>query len=289
MNAPVVVAVDGSKDGRRALHFGIALATAYDAPLRLVHVRHENVLEAPMMPMFPDPLLKEVAVQVLHHALADTQRMGWRGPTPETVLAWPPRVAALVDHTGDSRCVVLGSRSAPVQHLLTGSTTNGVAAHSSVPVVCVPSGWDESAGLHRIAVGVECSEEAQPVIEGAVALGHVLGAQVLVVHAWRPIGQYDAAIGGRAVAERWAAASQPVLENLVEPVRAASPDVKIVVELRYERPVVALHELSRAHDLLVIGRHGRHTRLSPRLGTTARTVIRTSECPVVVVPAAQGD
>jgi nucleotide-binding universal stress UspA family protein len=56
------------------------------------------------------------------------------------------------------------------------------------------------------------------------------------------------------------------------------------VDLRFERPVVALHELSQTCDLVVIGRHGHHGRFSPRLGTTARTVIRTSASPVLVVP-----
>ena len=39
-------------------------------------------------------------------------------------------------------------------------------------------------------------------------------------------------------------------------------------------------------DLILIGRHSEHARFTPALGSTARTVIRTSERPVVVVPAA---
>ena len=76
------------------------------------------------------------------------------------------------------------------------------------------------------------------------------------------------------------------MDTLVEPVRSRHADVKIDVELRYDRPVVALHELARSSDLILIGRHAEHARFTPALGSTARTVIRTSERPVVVVPAA---
>lgn len=153
MSAPVVVAVDGTADGRRALRYGIDLARTYDAPLRLVHVRHDYVVMTPMMPLFPDPSLDEIALRVLHEAQGDAQRMGWDGQDPETVLARSPRVPAIGDHSGDARCVVVGRRSSVAQHLLTGSTTNGVAAHASVPVVCVPDTWDPEVHFDQISVG----------------------------------------------------------------------------------------------------------------------------------------
>ncbi|MEP7088503.1 MAG: universal stress protein [Nocardioidaceae bacterium] len=285
MSAPVMVAVDGTTEGRRALEAGIELAVAYDAPLRLVHVRHENVVVAPMMPLFPEPALQEVATRVLHEALADAYRMGWRGETPETILARPPRVAALVEHGQDACLVVLGTRSSSSEHFLTGSTTNGVAAHCAVPVVCVPARSEDAAPHHQVGVGVECTVEALPVLEEAAALAARLGSPVVVMHAFRPAGQYDAAIGGRAFAGEWETRTRPVAEELVDQVRAHHPDVKMRVELVYDRPVVALHELSQVSDLLVVGRHGHQSRLGMRLGSTARTVIRTAGCPVVVIPA----
>jgi nucleotide-binding universal stress UspA family protein len=286
VSAPVVVAVDGTADGRRALRYGVGLATAYGAPLRLVHVRHDNVVMAPMMPLFPDPSLDEIATRVLSDALGDVRGMGWRGEEPETVLARAPRVPAIIDHARDARCVVLGRRSSVAQHLLTGSTTNGVAAHATVPVVSVPDTWDPEVRYGQIAVGVDFSQRAAALVETAAAMAHDLGgAHVVIMHAWRPVGEYDAAIAGRAFEERWEKETGPAIAEIVDPVRTRHPDVKIDVELRYDRPVVALHALTRASDLLVIGRHSEHARYTPALGSTARTVIRTSENPVVVVPA----
>ena len=287
MSGPVVVAVDGTADGRRALRYGVDLASSYDAPLRLVHVRHDDVVLAPAMPLFPRSALEEIAARVLRDAVDDTRRMGWKGEEPETVLARPPRVPALVDHSGDARCVVVGRRSSRAQHLFTGSTSSGLAACSTVSVVCVPESWDPEVRFDRVTVGVECSDTSAPLVEAAVEIAHDLGAHVVVLHAWRPVGLYDAAISGRAFEDRWEEQTRPFIDRIVDPVRIRHPDVKIDVELRYDRPVVALHEIAEASDLVVIGRHrDDHARFTPALGSTARAVIRTAEHPVLVVPPA---
>lgn len=285
MSSPVMVGVDGTAEGRRALEVGIELAVAYHAPLRLVHVRHENVVVAPMMPLFLETTLQEVATRVLHEALADAYRMGWRGETPETILARPPRVAALVEHGRDARLVVLGTRGSASEHFLSGSTTNGVAAHCAAPVVCVPGRGEDAVPRHQVGVGVVCTVEALPVLEEAAALAARLGSSVVVMHAFRPVGQYDVVIGGRAFAGEWETRTRPVAEELVDQVRTHHRDVKMRVDLVYDRPVAALHELSQVSDLLVVGRHGHESRLGVQLGGTARTMIRTSGCPVVVIPA----
>lgn len=284
MTGPVVVGVDGTDEGRRALRYGIGLARAFDAPLRLVHVRQENVLLAPMLPMVPDPTLLEVAQDVLDEAVRDAREMGWTGVGPEAVVANAPRVAAIVDAAHDARCIVLGTRSSRTDHLLTGSTSNGVAAHADVPVVCVPGAWDPDVRFHQVTVGFDGSPDSVPVVEAAAGPALALDSPVRVLHAWRPLEQYDAAIGGHSFAQRWEQETRAAVEKMVEPVRAKHPNVKFDLELSYERPVVALHTSSQDSDLLVIGRHGRHVRFGPRLGTTARTVIRTSACPVLVVP-----
>jgi hypothetical protein len=52
----------------------------------------------PMAPLFPQSALDEVAAAVLHEALNDVRRLGWRGAEPDTVLAQAPRVPPIVEH-----------------------------------------------------------------------------------------------------------------------------------------------------------------------------------------------
>ena len=287
MNAPVTVAVDGTGAGRRALRYGVDLASSVGSPLRLVHVRHENTVLAPMLPLLPDPTFDEIAQRVMAAAVAEARQLGWTGPAPEAVRGKAPRVPAIVEAARGSRCVVLGTRSSTPAHLFTGSTTNGVAAHADVPVVCVPERWDPEAHYRTVSVGVACDSTATPVLEAAAASAQDMDAALQVVHAWRPAGQYDAAITGRSYVKGWEQQMRGVLDDLIRPVRAAHPQVKIDVQLDYERPATGLHRLSESSDLVVVGRHavpGWQSHLGPRLGSTARTVIRTSACPVLVVP-----
>ncbi len=213
-----MVAVDATADGRRALRHGIDLARSYDAPLRLVHVRHDTVVLAPTMPLFPEQALEEMAARMLHEALHDTRWMRWKGEKPETGLARPPRVPAIVDHSGETRCVVVGRRSSQAQHLFTASTTSGLAAHSTVPVMCVPESSDAEVRFDRVTVGVDCSDTSAPLVEAAAEIAHDLGAHVVVLHAWRPVGLNDAAIGGRAFEDRWEQQTRPFIDRLVDPV-----------------------------------------------------------------------
>jgi nucleotide-binding universal stress UspA family protein len=287
MNAPVTVAVDGTEAGRRALRYGIELAASVGSPLRLVHVRHENIVLAPMMPLLPDPTLDEIAERVMSAAVADARQLGWTGPPPEMVRGRAPRVPAIVEAARGSRCVVLGTRSSTPAHLFTGATTNGVAAHADVPVVCVPERWDPAVHYRTVSVGVACDATATPVLEVAAAVADDMEAVLQVVHAWRPAGQYDAAITGHSYVERWEQEMRAVIDDLIRPMRAAHPQVKMDVQLDYERPATALHRMSEGSDLVVVGRHAApawQAQFGPRLGSTARTVIRTSSCPVLVVP-----
>jgi nucleotide-binding universal stress UspA family protein len=267
VTAPVVVAVDGTEDSRRALQVGIDLATRRAASLRLVHVRHDNIVVNPMAPLFPESALDEIAATVLDECLEDVRKSGWHGPEPETVLARAPRVQAILEQARDASFVVLGVRAAPARHLVTGSTTNGVAAHSTVPVICVPGGWSPHVQHARVAVGTDGTEDSIAVVAKAADMAEQLGADLVVMHAWRPTGQYDAVISERAYEGRWEQQSRPVVDAVVDAVQAGHPDVKINVQLCFTRPVVALHELSHTCDLMVIGRHSASHRLTPMLGT----------------------
>jgi hypothetical protein len=69
----------------------------------------------------------------------------------------------------------------------------------------------------------------------------------------------------------------------------SNPQAKIDVELRYERPVGALHEVSQFNDLLVSAATATPCASPPSLSTTARTVIRSSECPALMIHASHSD
>lgn len=281
----VMVAVDGSEDGRRALRYAVREAMHLDAILRIVHVQQQIVVLAPMMPLIPDPTLYEVAAQILKHAEDEARQLGYGGPELESVLATGPRSGALLANSTEASFVVVGRRSSRMKHLVDGSTTSALAAHASAPVVSVPETWQPTSPPRElVAVGVDESGYSAGVLRAAWAAAASRGAKIEVVHAWRPMYEYDVAIGTRALADAWTETTRTTLTQWVRD-NAPDEDVEWTVRPQYESPTVALHAASDTADLLVLGRHGRDRRHGLGLGSTVRTMLRASRCPVMVIPS----
>ena len=248
----VVVAVDGSPDSDRAVRFAVGEAQRRGHGLRLVHVESQSSMWAPIPSAWPTVTFREVAGAVVKTAAYEARMFGWSGSEIDLVIAHGPRRPAILEHTADASCLVIGRRSSTVDHVLTGSTTSSLAAHADVPVISVPKSWDPDVRYGLVVTGVDVCrcDEGRDVVSAAFAEAAARGSRLELTHAWRPDGVYDVAIGAN------------------------------------ERPALALHDISEHADLLVVGRHGHDSRAHRSLGSTARAVLRSSRCPVMVVPTA---
>ena len=282
---PVVVAVDGTEDGDRALSYGVSEARRCDCGLRLVHVPHETIPMAPMLPMFSGPMLHEVGAQILKDAEGRARALAGDEMPVEVVLEHGPRVAAILAASEGARVIVVGPRPPSLAKLVVGSTTTGLAARADCPVICVPRDWAPATRHPRVVVGVDGSPASGAVLDAAFAAADDRRAELVVLHAWRPSGQYDAVIGGRAFVREWVETAQRELAELVAGRRERHPDVTTRLELRYQRPAVALAEMAHGADLLVLGRRGHGAPLGLLLGSTVRALVRAEVCPVEVVPS----
>jgi nucleotide-binding universal stress UspA family protein len=279
-----MVGVDGSEDGLRALRYAVQEAARLGASLRLVHVQQGLVVMAPMMPLIPEQSLHQIAADILKRAEQQARQFGYEGPDLEVVLAQGRRHHALLDNSKDASYVIVGRRSSPLQHLVSGSTTSSLAAHASGPVISVPETWEPRPPVGVVAVGVDESDYAAGVLRAAWAQAQARGARLQVVHAWRPLQEYDVAIGARVLASDWTRTTRDSLSDWVSGIVPAG-EVEWAVRPQYESAAVALHEASESADLLVLGRHGHGRKHGLGLGSTVRTMLRTSPCPVMVVPA----
>ena len=280
----VVVGVDGTDDGVRALRFAVAEARRRHGFLRIVHVQPEGLSGAPSpsVPLVPESSWHEVAAGVVKDAEDEARRLGYTDPHLEGVLATGPRRRVLVEQSDGAACLVLGTRTAPFEHLVAGSTTAGVAAHATVPVISVPHTWDPADPYRRVVVGTDAPELSR-VVEVGFAAARERRAALDVLHAWRPTAPYDAAIGSRVLADTWGAAVKAALGQAIAD-SGTDYGVPWTVSAHYERALTALHDASRAADLLVVGRHGHWAPHGFTLGSVARALVRTSHCPVMVVP-----
>ncbi len=282
--APLVVCIDGSEDGARALLYAVREALRAPRVLRLVHVVHETMPLAPMLPLFTTDALRSVGLHILQDAAEQVRALSADRVVVEEVLCHGPRVSAILAsaHPADCAGIVMGPRSSRLHRLVAGSTTTGVVARAQVPVLCVPETWHPDRVAGRVVVGIADLTSAE-LVEPALRRAEALGARLTMLHAWRPQSQYDSAIGGRVLADIWERESEQALWELVAGLRADHPDVEIDLDLRYQRPSVALSDASRDADLLLLGRRAHLGPAGMAVGSHTRAMIHASACPVEVL------
>src|SRR5690349_21504736 len=137
----VVVGVDGTADGQRAVRYALREAGRRGQAVRLVHAWSDPAVIAPRMPYAPDPALRERGAEILFAAEREARAWGFEPARISSALVNGPRVGALLGNLRDASCVVTGPRS-PGRTRHGGSTTNAMATRSPVPVHCVPAAWD---------------------------------------------------------------------------------------------------------------------------------------------------
>lgn len=280
----VVVGVTGRGRETSALRFAAEHARLEGARVVLVHVGRVSLPTVPGPVVSPTEAI-DVAERVVREVAEELEEVVG-GPVAHDVAAVtgvPSQV--LVELSRDARLVVVQHRtSTALERLFVGSTTNGAAARCHCPLVSVPAGWEPPPGsTGEVVVGVHEAGVPQQVLEAAFAWADRTGVPLRVVHAWRLDGAYDDIITRRVHAE-WREDQERLLSAAVADHRDSWPAVPVVVEVRHQWPADVLVDDSRNASLVVIGRRGARGWIPEHLGSLARTVLRASMCPVMVVP-----
>lgn len=134
--APVVVGVDGSEDGRRALHWALAEGRGRGAVVRAVHAWAPPFVDViGLLPSVPADAAQADADRFLDKLLAAE---GTDGVTVERVAVPGPPAATILEFAEGASLVVVGSRGrGGFAGMLLGSVSRQVAAHAPCPVVVV--------------------------------------------------------------------------------------------------------------------------------------------------------
>ncbi|MEU9991099.1 universal stress protein [Streptomyces sp. NPDC048045] len=305
-SAPVIAAVDGSEDSRRALEWALDAARRRAAELRVVHVRQyaawgqADVLVAGPPDAGGDPVLDEVRALLRDRPDA---------PAVEYVAMEGVPGAVLPELGTDSQLLVLGSRGrGGFASLLLGSNGMAAARDAACPVVVVPRpGRDGSTsravravGEHgggpdepgpRVVVGVHADSPDDATLDFAFTEAALRGARV------RAIAAYPWPV------QTWSAPGQPVpppidedavrnetrslAEGFLAPHRKRHPDVRADVEALPGDAAGHLVAASKDADLVVVGRHRRRLLApAPMMGSVTQAVLLHAASPVAVVPPA---
>lgn len=279
----IVVGVDGSPCSSAAVDWAAQEAVRRGSRLDLVHVAPADWVsltsEAAAVPPRPDrtPTYVEAEAARVHDLHPDLH------VTTATLLGSPASV--LIAESRDAALVVVGARGrARVVELVVGSVSRHLAAHTQCPLVVVHG--DGVRGDLPVGVGIDDSPTARDALRCAALEAQQLGVPLVVVHAWQDqvYATYGAWVPPVGTPQELAAAADRATHAAVAELATQFPDVEMVVRTPMTHPVVAMRELAREVQLLVVGTHGRGMFPGMLLGSVTSAAIHDARCPVLVVP-----
>ena len=278
---PVLVGIDGSRDGLIALSWAASYATLQEVPLHAVHVRDDD--RRPADGLLPDGA--DDGSEVLDEALQELGRIGFRNASLEVRHGHPAQV--LLELANRSSALVVGRRGmGGFAELVLGSTSQVCTALSTkVPLIVVPDTWDPATPSRgRIVVGIDGSVDGQDALQFAFELACTTGASLRAVHAIAVRQTYpDPNSWFDPTRQPLIDTADELLAHTVQGWIAKYPDVTVDSRGVADHPVLVLARDSQDADLVVVGGLGRTAFSELRMGSVARGLLYHSHCPVAVV------
>ncbi len=281
---PIVVAIDGTQEGLRALDYAVGEAEREGCPLVLVHVLRAH----------PQLLSVMVAADVeaeadLGRAALAAARVRARGRWPQAAVTdQMPRGRArheLPEAAAGARLLVLGRTPLTgIERLAAGSVGIPVIARSQVPVVSVPCSWAATRGTGIVAA-ITSEPSSAHVLRTAFEQARATGTPVIAVRAVEPVGAWSDDLPMPPEVFEWERVDAE-RECTAEVGRwsVEFPDVQVELRVISGTPSHALLPSAADAQLVVVAARRAGELIHPRLGATARTMLAHASCPVLVVP-----
>jgi nucleotide-binding universal stress UspA family protein len=283
-HSTIVVGIDGTEDGLRAVDYAAAEALTTGSSLLLLHV----IAMSPGVAMGSSSsvdILGAAGERVVESARARAAAAGVLLAETTVRVASGPVTATLIEASKQANLMVLGRRGlSGLDRVFAGSTSTSVGARAECPVVVVPHAWSVESPFARVVVGVDGSARSLPALAMAVAEASSRSAELVVVHAWEPpIPYYVEAAEVQDLVDSRRQEAELAVSELLAGWSERHPDIRIRRVFETRHPVEALVAHSADGDLLVIGTRGGGGIPGLALGSVARAVVAGSCSPVLLV------
>ncbi|HEX5617559.1 MAG TPA: universal stress protein [Solirubrobacteraceae bacterium] len=285
MSAPIVVGVDGSERSHDAVVLAARLAES-GQDLLLVHVHAYGRLSNLLSGGEQEQLVRDVAestAMVVLGTLEPSTRRSMRLVSNRSPAAGLQAMAAEV---GAPLIVVGSSHRAGLGRVMPGSVAESVLTEAPAAVAVAPKGYARSEGsLRSIGCGFDDSPESHEALGWAASFARRRDARLVAFAIHTPL-----AFGGLSTtgATGYQSANEVLRDQLgrrtLRAVSSLGSAVQIGHRLLDGDPAVELARASAGLDVLVVGSRGYGAVRTVLLGSVARELVRTSACPVVVVP-----
>lgn len=279
----ILVGIDGTERGERALEWAARYGARENASLTLIAVVDPSA--ARMYGV--DKQTGDAAIQeVLNDAKAKVLAK-YPATEVETVIAVGKVVDCLVDAASSHDMVVMGSHhGSTVGETVGGAKGLRVSVSVSVPTVVIPFDWEQDSANHRIVCGVGPDDSSTEAIKFAVREAIIDGEQLDLVSGWglpalltKPAEAMGGGLG--PVGEQY----QRNLENLAAQLKETDERLEVVAHaVEGPSPTKAILDYAKDSKLLVLGTHSRSALGRTLFGSTTHSVLLNLCVPTVIVP-----
>ena len=280
----VVVGVDGSEDGLRAVKYGASFAAETGGELLLVHAVDDAMLAGAWGVVYDPEVLQNAGVSANEAAAARAREIGLPEERirTEVVLGSPGGVLGRLSEVAD--LIVVGRRSVSgLERMFVGSTSVSVVAGSRCPVLVISAAaHPQDVGNKKlIGVGLNTSRVNHSTLAAAFEQAQLLGARLEIVHALQPpIGLFGPKLGP-ADLEELIRFTRGGIEAMATEQSKTFPDVPYEVVVVAATPINELVTRSENYDLLVLGA-GEEAIPGFGLGGLLRGLMAHSLCPLYI-------
>lgn len=283
----ILAATDLQKTSRGVCDTALRLARAADARLLLLHV-----VETKDSWLVPDAFEQDAPRDEIAQArrALDVQAEELdegRGRVESDVLEGHPTHQLIIDRLGEEEAdlLVVGSSAREGHGHRLGSTADRLLRSTPVPCLVVRS--ETRPPFRRIALLTDFSDRARHAVRATLSWRDVLadsGARFDVVH----VGEQVYRSNDPSLEEHL---KRKLDEEVAELDRETGGDGLGSVLHWARHPVDGALEVAEqeGHDLLVVSTHGHGAIRRALVGSVAMGLAQSSTCPVLVVPAPDGD
>jgi nucleotide-binding universal stress UspA family protein len=288
----IVVGVDFSDAGERALGVAIGLAQRAQAKLFLFHA-----LEIPL-PLFepyavslPADFVGEARKSAQEKLAKAEERARAAGLTVSSRLGEMPAAASVSDYAREvgADWIVVGTHGyTGLKHVLLGSVAERTVKESPCSVLVVRQAGSPLAPK-QIVAATDFSAHGTAAVQAAADLARAHGAKLHIVHAADLrvpfVTPYEVAVPDALITAAYDEARRQ-LGLLVD----SLPGVTVTTELVTAPPHAAIDDAAKrlAADLVVTGSRGRSGLAHAVLGSVAERTVRHAPCSVLIVKGPKG-
>ena len=280
----VVVGVDGSDDGLRAVRFGAGTVLRYGGELLLVNAVDDTLMAGAWGVVYDPEVLQSAGATANEQAKDVAVGMGLTEDRirTEVVMGSPGGVMSRLSEVAD--LVVVGRRAASgLERMFVGSTSVAVVANASCPVVVISAAAhpDPVGQKGVVGVGLQTDPGSEALLEVGFLQAERLGSRLEIIHAIQPpVGLFARKLSPTQLDEQVRFAKGGI-EAIAATVAAKHPQVAYEVSVAADSPINELVSRSAGYDLLVLGVGQSHIP-GFSLGGLMRGLMAHAECPLLI-------